>query len=269
MLCKQTNSAYSVIFMSDTTDGRSRQLRIADSLRGRIESGEFPPGTKLPGLPALAQAYQASLVTVRLALSRLKQEGLIISRQGTGNFVRQKPPIRRYGIGRYSRSVWGGDNPQPLLIAEGTRQGRTIDQATQTEQVPAPGFVAERLPGVAEGDPVYVRRRVTTIDGIINQSADSYFTLATGQRSTDLVTGSGAGGHIARINAISPVLEIQEEIASRMPTGPESSRLDIPEGTPVFEIIRTYHTAEGPLDVAKFVIRADMAAFDYRFPVPD
>jgi hypothetical protein len=35
------------------------------------------------------------------------------------------------------------------------------------------------------------------------------------------------------------------------------------------EVIRTYHTADGPLDVARFVIRADMAVFDYRFPVPD
>jgi GntR family transcriptional regulator len=54
-----------------------------------------------------------------------------------------------------------------------------------------------------------------------------------------------------------------------MPTSPEAARLGIPEGTPVFDVIRTYHAAEGALDVARFVIRADMAAFDYRFPVPD
>lgn len=122
---------------------------------------------------------------------------------------------------------------------------------------------------MAEGDLVYVRRRTTTIDGIINQSADSYFALATGARSPDLVAGRGAGGHIARINRISPVLEVEEEITARMPASPEMARLEIPEGTPVFEVIRTYHTADGPLDVARFVIRADMAAFSYRFPVPD
>ena len=125
------------------------------------------------------------------------------------------------------------------------------------------------MPGTAEGELVYVRRRTTSIDGVINQSADSYFTLATGQRSPDLVAGRGPGGHIARINAIAPVLEIQEEISARMPTGPEAARLHIPEGTPVFDLIRTYHTADGPLDVARFIIRADMAVFDYRFPVPD
>lgn len=255
--------------MTETTDGRSRQLRIADSLRGRIRSGEFPPGAKLPALPDLAGFYGASLVTVRLALGRLRQEGLVESRQGVGNFVRKAPPVRRYGIARYSRSVWGGEAPQPLLIAEAKEQGRTAGQETETEKTPAPAFIAGRLPGVAEGDLVYVRRRTTTIDGIINQSADSYFALATGARSPDLVAGRGAGGHIARINRISPVLEVEEEITARMPASPEMARLEIPEGTPVFEVIRTYHTADGPLDVARFVIRADMAAFSYRFPVPD
>jgi GntR family transcriptional regulator len=255
--------------VSDTTDGRSLQLRIADAIRAEIESGQYPPGSRLPGLPALAQAYKASLVTVRLALARLRQEGLIMSQQGVGNFVRQQPPVRRYGIRRYSRSVWGGGDPQRLLDAEGAQQGRAIGQETETGRVPAPAFVAERLPGITEGDLVHVRRRVTTIDGVINQSADSYFTIATGDRNPDLVNGRGAGGHIARINAVSPIAQIQEEITARMPISPEAARLSIPDGTPVFDIIRTYHTAEGALDVARFIIRADMAAFDYRFPVPD
>jgi GntR family transcriptional regulator len=255
--------------VSDTTDGRSLQLRIADAIRARIESGQYPPGAKLPGLPSLAQTYGASLVTVRLALARLRQEGLIMSQQGVGNFVREHPPVRRFGIGRYSRSVWAGRDAQPLLAAEGARQGRAVGQATETGQVPAPSFVADRLPGVAEGDLVHVRRRTTSIDSVINQSVDSYFTLATADRNPDLLTGRGTGGHIARINAISPVLDIQEEITARMPTSPEAARLQIPEGTPVLDVIRTYHTAEGPLDVARFVIRADMAVFDYRFAVPD
>lgn len=255
--------------MSDTTDGRSRQLRIADDIRLQIESGTLQPGDKLPGLPELASTYGVSLVTVRYAIAKLKQQGLVISRQGRGNFVREQPRVRRYGIERYSRSVWASDQPKAILEAEGGRQGRNVGQTTETGQVTAPAFVAERLPDVAEGDTVHVRRRVTTIDGVINQSADSYFSLATGERSPDVVAGEGPGGHIARINALSPVLEIQEEIAARMPTDPEAARLEIPDGTPVMEVIRTYHTEAGPLDVTRFVIRADMATFDYRFPVPD
>jgi GntR family transcriptional regulator len=41
---------------------------------------------------------------------------------------------------------------------------------------------------------VCVRRRTTSIDGVINQAADSYFTLAAAERNPGLVTGTGAGG---------------------------------------------------------------------------
>jgi GntR family transcriptional regulator len=255
--------------MSETTDSRSHQVRIADDLRARIGVGQYGPGDQLPGLPELAQTYGVSLVTVRLALTKLKQEGLVVSQQGRGNFVRERHPVRRYGMQRYSRSVWGGTEPTPILVAEGERQGRTVGQTHDTKQVPAPPFVAKRLAGVGEGDLVWTRQRVTTIDGVINQCADSFFSIATGERNPDVVSGTGPGGHIARINAVAPVLEIQEEIASRMPTGPEAARLEIPEGTPVVEVLRTYHTEEGVLDVTSFVIRADMAVFDYRFAVPD
>ena len=255
--------------MSDMTDGRSRQIRIADDLRAKIESRELQPGDRLPGLPELAQIYGVSLVTVRLAIGRLRQEGLVVSRQGRGNFVREKLQVRRYGMTRYSRSVWDGVAPKSILDAEGGAQGKRVGQTTNTMQVPAPAFVAERLPGVEVGDRVHTRQRVTTLDGVINQSADSYFTLSTGDRAPAIVAGEGLGGHIARINALSPVLEIQEEISARMPTGPEAARLEIPEGTPVVEVIRTYHAQEGPLDVTRFIIRADMAIFDYRFPVPE
>ena len=96
--------------------------------------------------------------------------------------------------------------------------------------MPAPTWAADRLAGVSEGDLVHVRRRVTTIDGAVNQSADSYLAVATGERNPDLLTGRGAGGHIARINAVSPVTEVQKEITARMPASPEAARLDVPEG---------------------------------------
>lgn len=255
--------------MHESGSEQSRQAQIVNELTSEIASGALAPGEQLPSLPVLAQRFGVSLVTVRLAVGRLRQHGLVTSRQGRGNFVRRRAHVRRFGIARYRRSVWAGSQPRALLDAEAGSQGLSVTQDTEVGRVPAPAFVAARLPGVAEGDEVYVRRRVTAIAGEINQSADSYFTVETGERAPDVVAGRGPGGHIARINALSPVAEIQEEIAARMPTGAETERLRIPEGTPVLEVIRTYHTDAGPLDVAQFVIRADMAVFDYRFPVPD
>ena len=256
--------------MSDeTTDARPLQIRIADDLRNQIRRGDLQPGDKLPTLAAIGQKHSVSEMVARRAVELLRQEGTVISRRGSGTYVREAISVRRNGMQRYSRSVWGGDNPQALLAAEGSAQGKDVAQAAGTEQTKAPDFVAERLEGVEEGDLVYVRRRVTKINGVINQSADSYFSLATGERSPAIIAGEGPGGHIARINAISPVVNIQEEIANRMPTGPEAARLEIPPGTPVFDVIRTYHCEEGALDVTKFTIRGDMVVFDYLFAPPD
>lgn len=260
---------YGVPMTDETTDARPMQVRVADDLRNQIRRGDLAPGDKLPTLAALASRHGVSEVVARRAIELLRQEGSVISRRGSGTYVRSVISVRRYGIQRYSRSVWGGKTPQPLLKAEGEKQGKSVGQESTTEQVVAPDFVVERLPDVSEGDLVYVRRRVTRIDGVINQAADSYFSLGTGEQSPAVIAGEGAGGHIARINAISPVLEIQEEISTRMPTGPEAARLEIPQGTPVFDVLRTYHCEDGPRDVTQFVIRGDMAQFNYQFPVPD
>ena len=256
--------------MSDeTTDARPQQVRIADDLRNQIRRSELAPGDKLPTLHVLAKRYDVSVMVARRSMDLLRQEGLLTSKKGSGTYVREPKRTRRYGLQRYSRSVWGGPGPQGVLQAEGSEQGQKVEQESEVVQVPAPGFVVERLPGVSEGDLVHVRKRVTKLDGTINQTVDSYFSMATAARAPGILAGEGPGGHISDIDKISTVQEIQEEISARMPTGPEAGRLRIPQGTPVLEVIRTYHTEDGPLDVAHFLIRADMAVFDYRFPIPD
>ena len=70
-----------------------------------------------------------------------------------------------------------------------------------------------------------------------------------------------AGHRLARIS---------EEISLRMPTGPESAVLKLPEGTPVAELIRTtYDTQDQPVEVMIAVIAGDMVTFNYNFPIPD
>lgn len=63
--------------------------QVADDLRRRIESGEFPPGSPLPSLSALEAEYQVSKTTARKAVGHLRDEGLVESVQGWGTFVIQ------------------------------------------------------------------------------------------------------------------------------------------------------------------------------------
>lgn len=45
------------------------------------------PGDRLPSIGSLAQEYDLAPVTVRKAITRLRDEGLIESRVGWGTFV--------------------------------------------------------------------------------------------------------------------------------------------------------------------------------------
>ncbi|WP_142846817.1 FadR/GntR family transcriptional regulator [Telmatospirillum sp. J64-1] len=65
--------------------------RIYHLLFSRISSGSYPPNQKLPTENALAQEFGVSRPVLRLAMDRLRSEGLIYSRQGAGSFVRAQP----------------------------------------------------------------------------------------------------------------------------------------------------------------------------------
>jgi GntR family transcriptional regulator len=131
--------------------------------------------------------------------------------------------------------------------------------------------VAERL-GIEPGTPVWVRRRTTLINDRPNQLADSFYTLEVAEAAPLLKEEeTGPGGGFARLEDAGYALtRIREEVAVRMPTGPESVALRLPEGTPVAELIRTTQESTGhPVEVMIAIIAGDMVTFDYDFPMPE
>ncbi|MDA2810347.1 GntR family transcriptional regulator [Nocardiopsis sp. RSe5-2] len=66
-------------------------IRIADDLRKRIASGEYPVGGPLPSGKVLAEEYKAARNTVASAIRVLREEGLVASEQGRGSYVLARP----------------------------------------------------------------------------------------------------------------------------------------------------------------------------------
>jgi GntR family transcriptional regulator len=247
------------------------QVRVADDIRMKIESGEWAAGRQLPTLDELASTYHCSLAAVRKAVDLLKQQGIVVTIQGRGTFVRERPVARRHGMERYSRSRWSGEGGKALLIAEAAAQGRTAGQRLrELAEVPAPADVAEWL-GVEAGTPVWVRRRTTLIDNRPNQLADSYYELDVVRGTRIMEEDTGPGGGFARLEETGHRLaRIAEELSTRMPTGPEMVALDLPPGTPVVDLMRTtYDDTNKPVEVMHSILAGDMATFCYDFPIPD
>ncbi|OQP86716.1 histidine utilization repressor [Rhizobium rhizosphaerae] len=71
--------------------GRERTLhqRILGDIEGRIVSGEWPPGHRLPFEMELAAQYGCSRMTVNKVMTQLAKSGLIERRRKSGSFVTQ------------------------------------------------------------------------------------------------------------------------------------------------------------------------------------
>jgi len=73
----------------------TRPLRLSEEVSGdllrRIARGELKPGDRLPTEKALGEAFGVSRAVVREAVARLKADGLIETRQGSGAFVVEAP----------------------------------------------------------------------------------------------------------------------------------------------------------------------------------
>lgn len=72
---------------SDEVESVPLYLRVAHSLRSRINSGEWQPDTQLPIIKELATEYDVALVTIRQALRLLASDKLVVSQRGRGTFV--------------------------------------------------------------------------------------------------------------------------------------------------------------------------------------
>ncbi|SIO31417.1 FadR/GntR family transcriptional regulator [Vannielia litorea] len=78
---------------NDTSGGgeaaSSRRLEgeVYERLLGQIRSGHYTLGGKLPAEKDLSAEHGVSRPVIRAALARLREDGLIVSRQGAGSFV--------------------------------------------------------------------------------------------------------------------------------------------------------------------------------------
>ena len=89
----------------DPDDPRPPYQQVANALRAAILTRKLAPGEKLPSGNELAQRYGVARMTVQQAIRLLRDEGLIVSRQGSGVYrprahrPRRRPaPARRTGV---------------------------------------------------------------------------------------------------------------------------------------------------------------------------
>jgi DNA-binding transcriptional regulator YhcF (GntR family) len=74
----------------DPNDPRPPYKQVANTLRAAILTHRFNAGEKLPSQNDLATQYGVARMTIQQALRLLRDEGLIVSRAGSGVYVRDR-----------------------------------------------------------------------------------------------------------------------------------------------------------------------------------
>ncbi|TCL00772.1 GntR family transcriptional regulator [Shimia isoporae] len=76
-----------------TRRGKDRTLsdRCYEKILSMIVNGDIAVGSKLPTEHALSEELEVSRPVLRQALKQLREDGVIVSRQGSGSFVQKRP----------------------------------------------------------------------------------------------------------------------------------------------------------------------------------
>ncbi|GGM36055.1 GntR family transcriptional regulator [Promicromonospora citrea] len=233
---------------------------IAKDLRAAIRSGTYTPGDRLPSEAALMATYGVARMTARHGLSMLKDEGLTVTRHGSGVFVRAFEPIIRDTTGAPA------DDSTVTAEIDETGAGLTVRTLAVTAEADAPEKVRTAL-GLAEGDKVTVRERLHLRERKPVLFATSYLpaSIAAGTPIAERDVGQG-GTHARLADAGHAPVRFREDVVARMPSIEEIEELRIEPGTPVLAVTRTAFAADGTpvelshvvLDAGEFMLRYDI-----------
>jgi GntR family transcriptional regulator len=214
--------------------------QLQTDLRRRIDRQELDD--EFPGEHALAESYQVSRQTVRLALRALREEGVVSA--GKGRQPRVSHTIRQPMGALYSlfTSVESGGMEQRSVVL-------TLDERTDA--------AAARHLGLAAGDPVVFLERLRLADDE-PLAVDQAWLPARVARPLLQVdfTHTALYTEMARLIDRAPIGG-QEEIAAVVVTAAQAAQLTVAPGSPAFLLQRLgcYHGI--PVEWRRTLIRAD------------
>lgn len=71
----------------DFDSGRPIYLQLVERIEIMIFAGEFPPGARLPSVRDLAKEAAVNPNTMQRALTKLEEDGLIVTQRTSGRFI--------------------------------------------------------------------------------------------------------------------------------------------------------------------------------------
>lgn len=215
--------------------GRTRYAVLAEALLEDIQAGRYPVGSLLPPETELCREFDVSRHTVREALRRLVDLGLLHRQAGIGTTVRADRIASRY--------VQVGENASDLM-----RYVRDVKlRITQSEEVTAQSDIAELI-----GSPVGKSWLHLSGERFLASSPDTLVALTEiwiARRfhgiADGLVTPSQPLYSLIEKEYGITTSEIRQNIEAVCLSDEAARRLGTDRGAPGLRVSRTYVSSEG------------------------
>lgn len=241
-----------ISLMTSTVASRSIPLHLAisEKLSAQILSGVYSPGEQLPSEHQLTLQFNVSRITVRRAIANLVNQGLVISNQGKGVFVKDRKKI--------TRSL---SNPLIFFDEDMARQGASASiHSLSFEIVIPPADVCIQLNLNQDPPRVYCQQKVILTDEIPVALDITYIPVDLGetfaqQLQSSLIYPTLDSNGVA-IERVETILECTHA------THTVSKHLDIPLGAPL--LVNRYvafTTGEKPVICGETLSRADRLCY--------
>ncbi|HXF72046.1 MAG TPA: PLP-dependent aminotransferase family protein [Actinomycetota bacterium] len=261
--------------------------RLAAAIRGAIERGELPRGSRLPAERDLARLLSVSRGTVVAAYEELRRDGWIGSRRGSGTWVRGvgRPSAPEVPVGRSGAALRGlvegpGDAIEFTVAALGGEEA--LDEILDGE--PAASVLADLRAASAHhgyhtlGLPELRAAVARHLSGWGLPTAPEQVLITTGGQQAIALAAAAYVRPGDRVVVEDPTyvsaIDVLEATGGRLvgvPVGPEGVRVDVlrevvAAGASLVYLVPTFHNPTGSLlPEAK---RREVAAMAEEFNVP-
>jgi len=201
-----------------------------------IESGNLarPSDGLLPSEAELSQRYSVSRATVREALSRLEQRGVIIRRHGVGTFLNSQRPIIESGLERL----------ESLDTLAHRMDLQTDMDELQTQERPASATEAKQLQISEDGTVLSVSRVIRIGDKRVAFLVDITPLEFLGKQDlSDGFSGSVLDVILQRGSLV--LSHSLTDIATENASDAVSKKLNIPLGEPLLKLTALLFSVDG------------------------
>lgn len=226
----------------DRTSPIPLYFQIARQLEEAISRGELAPGTRLDNEIELSERLAVSRPTMRKAIERLVNQGLVVRRRGVGTVVVPKAVKRPMALSSlYDDLAQAGRQPNTKVL-------------TVTTQAASPEVAAAL--SISEGEPTLYLERLRYADDAPLAVMHNYLPSGLVELDSEMLAIQGLY-QILRSRGIQLQVATQT-IAARAATHHEARLLEVGRNTPMLTMTRTaFDTAGRAVEYGNHAYLAD------------